>query len=45
VPDTRTLEQVEANRIAEEKLEARRAYHREKTPQWKERKLATEAAA
>lgn len=43
VPDTRTQEQIEADRIAEERLEARRAYHREKTRQWKERKLAAEA--
>ena len=48
VPDMRTLEQVEADRIAEEKLEASRAYHREKTRQFKLRKkarLAAEAAA
>ena len=43
VPDTRTPEQVEADRIAEEKLEARRAYHRNKTRQWVERKSAAKA--
>ncbi len=43
VPDMRSPEEIEADRIAEEKLEARRAYHREKTRQWKERKLAAEA--
>jgi hypothetical protein len=40
VPDMRTPEQIEADRIAEEKLEANRAYHREKTRQWAERKRA-----
>jgi DNA invertase Pin-like site-specific DNA recombinase len=44
VPDMRTPEQVEADRIAEEKLEKSRAYHREKTRKWKERKMARLAA-
>lgn len=44
VPDTRTAEEIKADRIAEEKLEARRAYHRKKTRQWKERKIAANAA-
>jgi hypothetical protein len=35
VPDLRTPEQIEADRLAEEKLEVKRAYHREKTRQWK----------
>jgi len=43
VPDLRTPEQIEADRIAYEKLEANRAYHREKTRQWKERKRAADA--
>jgi hypothetical protein len=46
-PDMRTPEQVEADRIAEEKLAANRVYHREKTRQWNERrkaKIAAEAA-
>jgi hypothetical protein len=44
----RTPEQIEADRIAEEKLEASRAYSREKTRQSNLRKkarLAAEAAA
>ena len=45
VPDMRTPEQIEAERIAEEKLEARRAYHREKTRQYKARKIAAETDA
>lgn len=44
VPDMRTAEEVETERIAEEKLAANRAYHREKTRQWQERKIAAEAA-
>ena len=40
VPDTRTAAQIEADRIAEEKLDARRAYHREKTRQYLARKRA-----
>ncbi|MCL2343136.1 MAG: recombinase family protein [Firmicutes bacterium] len=43
VPDTRTPEQIEADRIAEEKLEARRAYHRRKTREHLKRKRAAEA--
>jgi hypothetical protein len=43
-PDMRTPEQIEADLIAEEKLEARRAYHREKTRKYKERKRAAEVA-
>jgi DNA invertase Pin-like site-specific DNA recombinase len=43
-PDMRTPEQIEADRIAEEKLEANRAYHREKTRQSAERKRQREAA-
>jgi hypothetical protein len=39
-PDMRTPEQIEAERIAEEKLEANRAYHRKKTQEWKDRKRA-----
>ena len=42
-PDMRTPEQVEADRIAEEKLEANRAYHREKTRKYNERKRQREA--
>jgi hypothetical protein len=38
IPDTRTAEEIEAERIAEEKLEAKRAYHREKTRAYNERK-------
>lgn len=45
VPDMRTPEQMEADRIAEEKLAARRAYHREKTRLWQERKNAAAKAA
>jgi DNA invertase Pin-like site-specific DNA recombinase len=47
-PDLRTPEQIEADIIAEEKLERNRAYHREKTRKSTERKkarLAAEAAA
>ena len=44
VPDLRTPEQIEADRIAEEKLAARRAYHRKKTRQSTERKRAAKAA-
>ena len=43
VPDMRTAEQIEADRIAEEKLEAKRAYHREKTRNWVAKKRAAEA--
>ncbi|GHU87260.1 recombinase [Clostridia bacterium] len=43
-PDTRTSEEIEAERIAEEKLAANRAYHREKTRQSSERKRQREAA-
>ena len=48
VPETRTPEQIETDRIAEEKLEANRTYHRLKMRQWAERKRAAdvpEAAA
>ena len=45
VPDTRTAEQIEADRIAAEKLEANRAYHREKTRKFNEKKRAAEVAA
>lgn len=45
VPDTRTPEQIEADRIAEEKLEKIRAYYRVKTRQYNERKLAAAKAA
>ena len=45
VPDIRTPEQVEADRLAEEKLEAKRAYHREKTRKYNEKKKARLAAA
>ncbi len=44
VPELRSAEEIEAERIAEEKREAKRAYHREKTRQWKERKDAAAAA-
>ena len=44
VPELRTPEQIEADRIAEEKLEANRTYHREKTRQWAERKRAAEVS-
>ena len=44
VPDTRTPEQIEADRIAYKKLEANRAYHREKTRKFNEKKRAAEAA-
>jgi len=44
-PDMRTPEQIEVDRIAEEKLEANRAYHREKTRQWAERKRNREVAS
>lgn len=44
VPDMRTPEQMEADRVAEEKLAARRAYHREKTRLWQERKTAAAKA-
>jgi hypothetical protein len=43
VPDMRTPEQVEADRIAEEKLEAKRAYHRQKTQNYVDKKRAAEA--
>jgi DNA invertase Pin-like site-specific DNA recombinase len=43
-PDARTPEEIEAERVAEEKLEAKRAYHREKTRQYNERKKAKLAA-
>ena len=45
VPDMRTAEQIEADRIAEEKLEASRAYSREKTRQSLERKRLKETAS
>lgn len=45
VPDMRTPEKMEADRIAEEKLAARRAYHREKTRLWQERKNTAAKAA
>ena len=45
VPDTRTAAQIEADRIAAEKLETRRAYHREKTRQYNERKRERKIAA
>ncbi len=45
VPDTRSAEEIEAGRVAEEKLEARRAYHREKTRKYKERKIAATEGA
>ena len=45
VPDIRTPEQIEADFIAEEKLEASRAYHRQKTREWAERKRTAEVAA
>lgn len=45
IPDMRTPEEIEAERIAEEKLEKSRAYHREKTRQWKIRKMQREAEA
>lgn len=45
VPDMRTAEQIESDRIAEEKLQANRAYHREKTRQCAERKRKREAAS
>ena len=44
VPDLRTPEQVEADRIAEEKLAKSRAYSREKTRKCNERKKAKLAA-
>ena len=40
VPDIRTAEEIEQDRIAEEKLEAKRDYSRRKTRACKERKLA-----
>ena len=40
VPDTRTPEEIEAERIAEEKLEAKRAYSRNKTREHLKRKMA-----
>ena len=40
VPDMRTPEQIEADRIADEELEARRTYYREKTRRSLERKRA-----
>jgi DNA invertase Pin-like site-specific DNA recombinase len=40
VPDLRTPEQIEADRIAEEKRELNRAYHRKKTREHLERKKA-----
>jgi DNA invertase Pin-like site-specific DNA recombinase len=43
VPDMRTPEEIEADRIAEEKLEAKRAYHRQKTQNWVDKKRAAEA--
>jgi DNA invertase Pin-like site-specific DNA recombinase len=43
VPDTRSAEEIAAERGAEEKLEARRAYQREKTRQYNERKKARAA--
>jgi len=43
VPDMRTPEQIEADRTAEEKLEAKRAYHRAKTQKYKDRKRAAQA--
>ncbi len=44
VPNMRSAEEIEAERIAEEKLEARRAYYREKTRQRKVRKAAAATA-
>jgi len=43
VPDMRSPERIEAERIAEEKSEARRAYHRMKTRQHLTRKRAAQA--
>jgi hypothetical protein len=40
VPDMRTPEEVEAERIAVEKLEAKREYHRKKTREYLDRKRA-----
>ena len=45
VPDMRTPEQVEADRLADEKLEAKRAYQREKVRGYAERKRAMAAIA
>jgi len=45
VPDMRTAEEIEAERIAEEKLEARRAYSRNKTREHLKRKQAKQAPA
>ena len=45
VPDLRTPEQIEADRLAEEKLEANRAYHRIKTRKSNERKRAAALGA
>jgi hypothetical protein len=36
----RSAEQIEADRIAEEKLEAKRAYHRQKTQAYVDKKRA-----
>jgi hypothetical protein len=44
VPEQRTPEQIEADRIAEEKLEKQRAYQRQKTRESSERKRQREAA-
>ena len=44
VPDMRTPEQIEADRIADEELEARRTYYREKTRRSLERKRAGKIA-
>ena len=43
VPDMRTPEQIEADRIADEELEARRTYYREKTRRSLERKRNQES--
>jgi hypothetical protein len=45
IPETRSAEEIEAERIVDEKLEANRAYHREKTRQYNERKKERTAAA
>jgi ribosomal protein L14E/L6E/L27E len=45
VPETRSQEEIEAERIAEEKLAANRAYHREKSRKHLERKRQAAAAS
>ncbi len=45
VPELRSAEEIEAERVAEEKREAKRAYHREKTRKWKERKVTAALVA